>query len=299
MYNDPDLPHVRADHDDDGLDLRTAQATDMTPRFGRLALCVAAASALAFGVVGTVAYGVWFNSDQQTYAEAIARARQALRMPAPNHTASMLATASERSGSLPATAAPTAPATVAATPGPLVMPAPGAPAHGPTAPATVATTPGPLVMPAPDALARSPAVATSSPADAIALLDLPAIPAQSSAATVDERRKPSTWAGEISRPQDEAVLADAAADARSSLAAAPAIAPRATQAAATAAPAAVPQLASTRPAREAKSAQQERRASASNARRKGNLFARMGSFFRRVSYRQHGSGSQQDLYSHP
>jgi hypothetical protein len=25
----------------------------------------------------------------------------------------------------------------------------------------------------------------------------------------------------------------------------------------------------------------------------------MGSFFRRVSYRQHGSGSQQDLYSHP
>lgn len=299
MYNDPDLPHVRADHDDDGLDPRTAQATDLTPRFGRLALCVAAASALAFGVVGTVAYGVWFNSDQQTYAEAIARARQALRMPAPNHTAARLATASERTSSSPATAAQTASATVAASTGPLAMPTPGALTNSPTVPATVATTTGPLVAPAPDALARSPAVATSAPADAIALLDLPAIPAQTSAATVDERRKPSTWAGEISRPQEEAVLADAAADAPSNLAAAPAVAPRATQAAATAAPAAMPQLASTRPAREAKSAQQERRASANNARRKGNLFTRMGSFFRRVSYRQHGSGSQQDLYSHP
>ncbi|WP_027210875.1 hypothetical protein [Burkholderia sp. WSM2232] len=274
MYNDPDLPHVGADRDDAGLDLGTAQATDMTPRFGRLALCVAAASALAFGVVGTVAYGVWFNSDQQTYAEAIARARQALRMPAPNHTAAMLATSSEATSSSPATTAQTVPATAAATTGPLVMPAPGP-------------------------LARSPAVATTSPADAIALLDLPAIPAQSSATTVDERRKPSTWSGEISRPQEEAVLADDAADAPSSVAVAPAIAPRAAQAAAGAAPAAMPQLASTRPAREAKSAQQERRASASSARRKGNLFTRMGSFFRRVSYRQHGSGSQQDLYSHP
>jgi len=274
MYNDPDLPHVRADHDDAGLDLETAQATDMTPRFGRLALCVAAASALAFGVVGTVAYGVWFNSDQQTYAEAIARARQALRMPAPNHAPAMLATAPEGTSSPPATAAQTVPATAAATAGPLPMPVPGA-------------------------LARSPGLATSSPADAIALLDLPAIPAQSSAAAVDERRKPSTWAGEISRPQEETVLADDAADAPSTVAAAPAIAPRAAQAAAGAPPAAAPQLASARPAREAKPAQQERHASASSARRKGNLFARMGSFFRRVSYRQHGSGSQQDLYSHP
>ena len=188
MYNDPDLPHVRADHDDAGLDLETAQATDMTPRFGRLALCVAAASALAFGVVGTVAYGVWFNSDQQTYAEAIARARQALRMPAPNHAPAMLATAPEGTSSPPATAAQTVPATAAATTGPLPMPVPGA-------------------------LARSPGLATSSPADAIALLDLPASPAQSSAAAVDERRKPSTWAGEISRPQEETVLADDAADA--------------------------------------------------------------------------------------
>ncbi|WP_345816356.1 hypothetical protein AAGS40_19150 [Paraburkholderia sp. PREW-6R] len=50
-------------------------------RFGRFAICVAAASALALGVVGTLAYGVWFNRDQQSYVDAIAAARQALRAP--------------------------------------------------------------------------------------------------------------------------------------------------------------------------------------------------------------------------
>src|SRR6266702_7921395 len=47
-------------------------------RFGRLALWVASASALAVGVVGTVAYGVWFNQDQHAYTEAMENARQTL-----------------------------------------------------------------------------------------------------------------------------------------------------------------------------------------------------------------------------
>ncbi len=279
MYNDPDLPHVRADNDDVDFDNGTAETTGVTPRFGRLALCVAAASALAFGVVGTVAYGVWFNSDQQTYAEAIARARQALRMPAPGNAAAVLAKSSE------GTSSPLAMNVDVAPPAATVRAAPPSP---------------PLVTSALGAPTRNPGVAPTTPADTIALLDLPAIPAQPSASSVDESRKPSTWTGQISRPdEEEEVLADNSSDAPSTAAAAAALSPRAVPTVARAPEAAAPQLASARPAREARYAQQERRVSASSPRRKSNLFARMGSFFRRVSYRQHGSGSQQDLYSHP
>jgi len=169
MYNDPDLPPVRGDYDDAARESDAADATGTAPRFGRLALCVAAASALAFGVVGTVAYSVWFNSDQQTYAEAIARARQALRMPAPGNAATVLAKSSEVNGNAsdtrPATTTPSA-ASVATTP--FVTSAIGAPARSPgSAPATASVT--------------APAVAPNTPADSIALLDLPAMPAQASA----------------------------------------------------------------------------------------------------------------------
>jgi hypothetical protein len=262
MYNDPDLPPVRGHGDDARFESGDVEDTGLTPRFGRLALCVAAASALAFGVVGTVAYGVWFNSDQQTYAEAIARARQALRMPTPNNMASALATSAQ--------AAPPAAAIVGA---PLVTSAISAQA------------PAPLLAPT-----QSPGPVTSSPADPIALLDLPAVPAKSPVSSA-ESRKPSVWSGQISRPEDEEeVLADNAEAVPSGTATGPAVSPRSMQRTAGAAE---------RPARAAKYAQQERRASATSARRKPNLFARMGSFFRRVSYRQHGSGSQQDPYSHP
>ena len=70
---------------------------------------------------------------------------------------------------------------------------------------------------------------------------------------------------------------------------------------ANAADAPTPQHASSRNAKNARLAQQDRRAAPSNARHKSGLFARVGQFFRRVSYRQHGSGrqQQQDIYSHP
>lgn len=47
-------------------------------RYGRFTLWVASASSLAFGVGGTVAYGVWFHHDQGVYVDALATARQAL-----------------------------------------------------------------------------------------------------------------------------------------------------------------------------------------------------------------------------
>jgi len=72
LQSDTDRPDA-----DFNLDVNPAPAA--TPvRFGRLALWVASASALAVGVVGTVAYGVWFNQDQRAYAEAMENARQTL-----------------------------------------------------------------------------------------------------------------------------------------------------------------------------------------------------------------------------
>ncbi|WP_277033843.1 hypothetical protein [Caballeronia mineralivorans] len=68
-----------ADRPDADFNLDANPAPAATPvRFGRLALWVASASALAVGVVGTVAYGVWFNQDQRAYAQAMENARQTL-----------------------------------------------------------------------------------------------------------------------------------------------------------------------------------------------------------------------------
>jgi hypothetical protein len=68
-----------ADRPDADFNADVNPAPAATPvRFGRLALWVASASALAVGVVGTVAYGVWFNQDQHAYTEAMENARQTL-----------------------------------------------------------------------------------------------------------------------------------------------------------------------------------------------------------------------------
>ena len=84
MANDTDLPYSDPEGRDEGFDDRDPYRANAPPaRFGRLALCTAAAGALAFGVLGTVAYSVWFNHDQQAYAEAIATARQALGIRGP------------------------------------------------------------------------------------------------------------------------------------------------------------------------------------------------------------------------
>ena len=75
MLNDTEFSKSAVESPDTGFDSGAEPPAVAPPvRFGRLALCVATASALALGVVGTVAYGVWFNHDQQAYAEAMAHA---------------------------------------------------------------------------------------------------------------------------------------------------------------------------------------------------------------------------------
>jgi hypothetical protein len=228
MFNDTDLPKSAVESPDTGFEAGAEPSAAAPPvRFGRLVLCVATASALAFGVVGTVAYGVWFNHDQQAYADAMARARQAL-------------------GTAASAAA------------------------------------GP-------ALAKSIAPPRSATAQ---------MQAAAAAPDGEEGGKLASWSGPVTRLPAHTVSQTGVADATTA-----GLAASSTPAAQRAAPPSNPapqQLASGRPGRDARLAQQDRRAaSAANARHKGSLFARMGAFFRRVSYRQHDNGSRQDIYSHP
>src|ERR1700735_3538104 len=80
MSKPSELPSETDGTDADlNLDADADPAFAQTPvRFGRLALWIASASALTVGIMGTVAYGVWFNQDQHAYAEAMASARQTL-----------------------------------------------------------------------------------------------------------------------------------------------------------------------------------------------------------------------------
>lgn len=235
MSNDTDLPKSAMERPDTRFDAgsRPSSAAPPPMRFGRLALCVATASALAVGVVGTVAYGVWFNHDQQRYADAISGARQALG---------------------------TAGSTV-------VRQAIAEPAHS-IAP------PGSAAVPA------------------------HAVPVQTAAAASpmeEAGTKEASWSGPVTRPPAPTVSRTAVVDATPATASQPAV----LHAASPANPP-VQQSGVARSGRDARLAQSDRRsAPTANARHKSSLFARMGSFFRRVSYRQHGTGSQQDIYSHP
>jgi hypothetical protein len=60
-----------------------ARASLSPLRFGRLALWMASATALGIGVLGTVAYSMWFTHDQRVYAEAMASARKTLGIEQP------------------------------------------------------------------------------------------------------------------------------------------------------------------------------------------------------------------------
>ncbi|MDE1008496.1 MAG: hypothetical protein OSB38_22760 [Paraburkholderia fungorum] len=235
MSNDTDLPKSAMERPDTGFDAGSGSGPSAAAppvRFGRLALCVATASALAVGVVGTVAYGVWFNHDQQRYADAIAEARQAL-------------------GAVGSTAVRQAIAESITPPGPA------------TAPARTAA----------------------------------AAPVMDEAGEAGEKQ--ASWSGPVTRPSAPAqapmVTQTAVADATPATVSTPAVLHTASS---SNPPAQQPGVG--RSGRDARLAQSDRRsAPTANARHKSSLFARMGSFFRRVSYRQHGTGSQQDIYSHP
>jgi hypothetical protein len=244
MYHDIDSRTSALDGPDADGQTNGLSNSATPPRFGRLAMCVAAASALVIGVMGTVAYGVWFNHDQQAYAEAMAGARRAL-----GNGASAGAAVMAKSASVTALSAA----------------------------AVLAKTPQP-----------SPAVATSSAT----------VAASAAVADPEAGGRFASWTGQVKAPTAHAdVVADAAPRAPASASAAtPAAAPR-RPASATTAP--TQQLAASRPGRDGRATSQERRAAPESAKHKNNLFARMGLFFRRVSYRQHGNTNRQDIYSHP
>lgn len=226
MYHDTDLPNPSVPPIDGFAAAREAPGWPATavapPRFGRLAMGVATAGALALGVMGTVAYGVWFNQDQQAYAEAMAGARQALGASAPT----------------PTTVAPTA--------------------------------------------AES-----------------------SSDAQAEQGGRLASWSGQVARPStpdpqlargtDATDATEATSTASSSLLASTRGSPGATDSP-------TQQLIAARPAKDPRST--DARAASPSGRHAANtrhksLFARMGQFFHRVSYRQHGNASQQDIYAHP
>ena len=235
MLNDIDLPDTAAGGPDAGFDANDHAGSTAPPaRFGRLALCVAAAGALAFGVMGTVAYGVWFNHDQRAYAEAMASTRQALGV-----TASAAST-------LLASSTPTA-----------VPPRVVGAASAPTTSTTAATT-GEEVE--------------------------------------EEGSEQASWSGQVMQSQrlSAAPAETAVADA------APASSVHAARGAASSPDTPAQQPVGTgRAGKDGRIAPQDRHLRPANAKPKGGLLARMSLFFRRVNYRQHGTGRQQDPYAHP
>ncbi|MGF6770825.1 hypothetical protein P3T18_003304 [Paraburkholderia sp. GAS199] len=242
MASEPDFPSKPSDRPEpERVPGAQNDAAFASRRFGRLALCFAATGALAFGVIGTVAYGVWFNHDQRAYAEAMSNARLAL----------------------------------AATP-PVAS-------SGQT---TLAFT-----RPAPAASANYAMVPTSTGKPVAAGVD-------ASTSTDNERGQPhASWTGEVTR---------SAASHAQTTDAAPASnvdhdADRANQPlrrANRSADSTTQQAQGGRNRQDARLGAQNSRAQTATQRRKGSLFARVGSFFRRANYRQHGNESQQDIYSH-
>ncbi|WP_258168000.1 hypothetical protein [Paraburkholderia sp. BL21I4N1] len=234
------------------------------PRFGRLAMGVATAGALALGVMGTVAYGVWFNHDQQAYAEAMAGARQALGASAP--VGGGVGGAAGMAGTVTATAAAakTAAANIAAA---------NVANAAPTTPAA----------PTPTTLAPT-AADTSSDARA------------------EQGGRLASWTGQVARPSAPDPELARGTDATDTPPTASPSSLASTRRSPGATDSPTPQLVAARPAKDPRSV--DARAASPSERHAANtrhksLFARMGQFFHRVSYRQHGNASQQDIYSHP
>ncbi|NYH16835.1 hypothetical protein [Paraburkholderia bryophila] len=261
MYHDSDLPNPPVPSIDGLAPAREAHGWSSPavapPRFGRLAMGVATAGALALGVMGTLAYGVWFNHDQQAYAEAIAGARQALGASAAVRAGGAVGRAGR--GTANATtenAAIAAPATAAA-----------------PAPTSVAPT----------------AAETSSEAQS------------------EQGGRLASWSGQVARPSMPDPELARATNITNTTDATPTASPSsstltASRRSTAAADSPTQQLIAARPAKDPRSA--DARAASPSGRhaantRRPSLFARMGQFFHRVSYRQHGNASQQDIYSHP
>ncbi|SAL84210.1 hypothetical protein AWB74_06859 [Caballeronia arvi] len=236
--NDPtvlNLPEPAIDYDDPG-------PVRSPLRFGRLALWMASATALGIGVLGTVAYSMWFNHDQRVYAEAMASARKTLGIDQP-----VIAARTESSGMVEAPLAATPP--------------------GYTSP--YVATGGPA------------AIDTAAPVDTTTLADNPP--------TADAADEPTL------ADASDASTATATAQAQLQQADDPSSAPPVQSAAVQRrGNASAQQTASYR----ANPSAQPRRHQA-RAKPEGGLFARMGAFFHRVSYRNNVPNRQREEYSRP
>jgi hypothetical protein len=271
MFDDHGLPGSKAvdmppGSGDDTPSFRASTSPGAPARFGRLAICVAAAGALALGVIGTVAYGIWFNHDQQTYAAAMSGARQALGAGGQMAAGFTAGTSHPASVNTPSTGiAPSGDTRQVAAHPAAQLPAQSAAQSAAQPPEDSADEP------------RDPAKTLAEWSGQIT----PAAPASLANSTMDD---PATFAALAAVEPDDAPPAATHANLRGTQLGAPA------------------QNATVRGGHEARLAQQNRRAAESGARHKDsrdNLFARVSQFFRRVSYKQHGNTNQQDIYSHP
>ncbi|WP_231585044.1 hypothetical protein [Burkholderia sp. 9120] len=110
----------------------------------------------------------------------------------------------------------------------------------------------------------------------------------------------ASWSGQVARPSTPDPELARATDATDATPIASSSSANRRSTAATDSP--IQQFTAARPAKDprstdARAASPSERHAANN--RHKSLFARMGQFFHRVSYRQHGNASQQDIYSHP
>ncbi|VXC04188.1 conserved hypothetical protein [Burkholderia sp. 8Y] len=228
--NDPSVPLAASetplDFDDD-LDAPRAP-----PRFGRLALWMASASALGIGVLGTVAYSMWFNHDQRVYTEAMASARRTLGIDQP------VIAAGPPSQTLSSGIVQAPPPTAS-----LVA------AHADTT-----------------ALADNPPADTADTSDTTSLGTVAAAPVL-----------PVTGASQDAAPQPR-TASNAASE--------------------TVAASRASRGANGQPVRTAQ-AKEAARHRASRAKAEPGLFARVGAFFHRVSYRRNATSGQREDYSRP
>ncbi|MDR5854577.1 hypothetical protein P9239_11105 [Caballeronia sp. LZ062] len=226
--NDPSVPlsaaEIPLDFDDD-LDAPRAPL-----RFGRLALWMASASALGIGVLGTVAYSMWFNHDQRVYTEAMASARHTLGIDQP---------------------------VIAAGPPSQTLSSGVVQAPPPTASLVAAR-------------ADNTALADNLPPDTSDTTSLgPVAAAPVAAVTQGATQQAATASNSASNPEPQTVAASRASRAASA--------------------------ARVRTA-QAKEAARHR---ASRAKPEPGLFARVGAFFHRVSYRRNATSGQREEYSRP
>lgn len=235
--DEPDTPPVRA-----------------PLRFGRLALWMASASALGIGVLGTVAYSMWFNHDQRVYAEAMASARKTLGIDEP-----AIAAQTQSAGAVEA-AGVSSPPYAAGTGGTAAYGSSEAP-PAPMDTATLADN-----APTSDATDETTIADTSGATGAAALATATAAAAASA---------------QSAQSADAAQAAPPAQTANASR--------RSTE----------PATQRTASSHTSQSTQARSRAAAAHAKPEGGLFARMGAFFHRVSYRHNVPKRQREEYSRP